>query len=78
MTWRDYFYWFSLITLWSFFISGVLIRREKLKDCLKQIKKDWMTFLVALLMPQFFILLVALNAIIDFKDFKEFVKNNYK
>ena len=80
MTWREWFYIFSLTILWGFLISGTLVREEKVftRKLLADVKKNWNYYLLGILMPQMFIILVALQMIFDFEEFKTMVRNHYK
>ena len=80
MTWREYLYLFSLITLWGFLISGPIVKKEKISinELFNDIKNNWIYYLLALWMPQGYIILMLLQAIFDFEEFKKMIIDHYK
>ena len=80
MTWRKWLYVISLIILWGFLISGPLARKERIsiKQLIADVKKNWMYYLLGVLMPQLYIFLLALPMVFDFKEFKSMVAKHYK
>lgn len=79
MTWRDWFYVISLLVLWGYLISGIIVRGESfsVKDFRNSFKKDWAYFLLSVFFPQAYVIFAILNIILDFNGFKEIVKSNY-
>lgn len=79
MDWREWFFYISLCIVWTFFVSGAIIRKEKItfKKIIDGIKEYPVSYLIAIFMPQLFIVMFLLQAIFDFKGFKIMIKENY-